>query len=590
MSVQTVPVLIVGGGGCGLASSIFLSDHGVESLLVERHASTSFLPKAHYLNQRTMEIFRQHGLADELYEVGTPMSQLGKVKFMTTLGGDGHLDGRTLFELESFGGGATAEAYERDSPGPSTNYPQLRLEPLLRRHAEKRAPGQVLFHHELIDLDVDAHGAVATIHNRDTDERFQVRSSFVIAADGGKTLGTQFGVTMQGPTGLVDMVNMHFRADLSPWWDDEAIITFFNNPEGGSTWGAGAMAVMGPTWGKQSEEWSITFGFRPDDPEVFDESTVIPKLRKLLKIPDLEVECLNLSHWIVEGVLADKFRVGRVFFAGDAAHRHPPTTGLGLNTAIQDAHNLAWKLAGVVKGKAGPALLDTYERERRPVAARNVDWAMFTFANHAVIDVGLGLVPGAPPEANAQTFNAFFADTDLGRTLRARFAEVVRTQRTEFQAHDLELGFRYDNGAVIPDGSAPPQSDPMGSVYTPTTRPGHRLPHAWVQRDGEPISTHDLIGRPGSFVLITGADGASWQDAADRAAAAAGITLPVVSIGAEKTTCVDPEGNWAALAGIGDTGALLVRPDNHVAWRSSDSVDATTGDALTRALQTCLGH
>lgn len=583
---QTVPVLIVGGGGCGLASSVFLADHGIESLLIERHPSTTILPKAHYLNQRTMEIFRQHGIADELYEVGTPMSTLGKVRFMTTLGGDGPLDGRTLHELDSFGGGAVAEVYTRDSACASTNYPQLRFEPLLRRQAERRSPNRVLFHHELIELKLDRDVAVATIHNRDTGEYFEINATYVIAADGGKTLGPKFGITMQGPTDLVDMVNMHFRADLSPWWDDAAVITFFNNPEGGSTWGAGAMAMMGPTWGRHSEEWSITFGFRPDDPERFDETTVIPKIRKLLKIPDLELECLNLSHWIVEAVLADRFQVERVFFAGDAAHRHPPTTGLGLNTAIQDAHNLAWKLALVLKGQANPGLLETYASERRPVAARNVDWAMFTFMNHAVIDAGLGLIPGAPPEANAATFHAYFADSDQGRTLRARFAEVVATQRTEFQAHDLEIGFHYTDGALVPDGSAAPPADPMGSTYTPTTRPGHRLPHAWIERDGRRISTHDLTGHPGGFVLVTGSEDSHWREAASRASAPAEIDLSVVSIG-EGGDYADPDGSWAAVREVGECGAILVRPDNHVAWRSTEAADVA-GDALYRAFQACL--
>lgn len=589
MTDQTVPVLVVGGGGCGLASSIFLSDNGIESLLIERHPSTSFLPKAHYLNQRSMEIFRQHGIADDLYRVGTPMSTLGKVRFMTTLGGSGPLDGRTLFELDSFGGGSTADAYTRDSACQSTNYPQLRLEPLLRRHAEQRAPGRVLFHHELIELKLDEDVVVATIHNRDSDETFEVNAQYVIAADGGKTLGPKLGVSMEGPTGLVDMVNIHFEADLSPWCDDSAVITLFNNPEGGSTWGAGAMAMMGPTWGRHSEQWSITFGFRPDDPQRFDETTVIPKIRTLLNIPDLELKCLKVSHWIVEAVLADRFQVERVFFAGDAAHRHPPTTGLGLNSAIQDAHNLAWKLAAVLKGQAAPALLDTYETERRLVGARNVDWAMFTFMNHSVVDAGLGLIPGAPAGANAQTFRAFFADTDQGRTLRARFVEVAKTQRTEFQAHDLEIGFHYEAGAVVPDGTDPPPADPMGTTYVPTTRPGHRLPHAWVERDGERVSTHDLIGRPGGFGLITGSAGAGrWQDLARTAAAAAGILLPVIAIGAG-LGCTDPDGEWAAVREIGDRGAILVRPDNHVAWRSLDGAGAT-GDALTSALQTCLGR
>jgi len=587
---QTVPVLIVGGGGCGLSSSIFLSDHGIESVLVERHASTSFLPKAHYLNQRTMEIFRQHGLADDVYEVGTPMSTLGKVRFMTTLGGNGPLDGRTLFELDSFGGGSTAEAYARDSACQSTNYPQLRLEPLLRGHAEVRAPGRVLFHHELLELKLDEYTAIATILDHDTGETFEVNAQYVIAADGGKTLGPKFGVSMQGPTDLVDMVNIHFRADLSPWWDDSAVITMFNNPDGGgSTWGAGAMAMMGPTWGRNSEEWSITFGFRPDDPQRFDESTVLPKIRKLLNIPDLDLQVINVSHWIVEAVLADRFRVERVFFAGDAAHRHPPTTGLGLNTAIQDAHNLAWKLAGVLNGDADPALLDTYEVERRLVGARNVDWAMFTFMNHSVVDAGLGLIPGAPAGAHAQVFTAFFGDNEQGRTLRARFAEVARTQRTEFQAHDLEIGFHYDGGALVADGSRPPLADPMGSTYHPTTRPGHRLPHAWVERLGERVSTHDLIGQPGGFVLIAGPlNGDRWRDIASKASASTGIAVPVRSIGTTDGY-TDVDGRWAAVREIDDGGAILVRPDNHVAWRSLNGKDATA-ETVTDALQSCLGR
>ncbi|MFF0223291.1 FAD-dependent monooxygenase [Streptomyces sp. NPDC004629] len=582
-----VPVLIIGGGGCGLSSSIFLSDHGVDHLLVERHRSTSHLPKAHYLNQRTMEIFRQHNLADDVYTVGTPMEHLGMVKMVTTLGGDGPLDGRTLQEMDSFGGGSLTETYVRDGPGPSTNYPQIRLEPLLRRHAESRRPGRIRFHHELVALVQDDDRVLATIRNRDDDQTYTVRARYLIAADGGKTVGPMSGVTLEGPTGLADMVNLHFSADLSLWWDDRAVITFFNNPSGGSTWGAGAMAQMGPTWGKHSEEWSITFGFRPDDPEKFDEITIIPKIRDLLKVPDLDITPINLSHWIVEGVIADRYRVGRILFAGDAAHRHPPTTGLGLNTAIQDAHNLAWKLAAVLDGRAEETLLDSYEAERKPVAARNVEWAMFTFGNHAVVDAGFGLPPGAPSEMREQAYAAFFSASPHGDTLRARFKEVADTQRTEFQAHDIELGFNYEAGALVPDGSEAPPRDPMGLVYQPTTRPGHRLPHAWLAHGGQLLSTHDLVGAQGGFVLLTGPSGASvWETAASQATAKFGTPITAVVIG-EGTAYTDPDRAWHGLREVADDGAILVRPDNHVAWRALDSADAE-GDALASALKSIL--
>lgn len=343
---------------------------------------------------------------------------------------------------------------------------------------------------------------------------------------------------------------------------------------------------MGPTWGKHSEEWSITFGFRPDDPEKFDEITIIPKIRALLNIPDLDLTPINLSHWIVEAVLADRYRVGRVFIGGDAAHRHPPTTGLGLNTAIQDAHNLAWKLAAVLDERAEDALLDTYESERRPVGARNVEWAMFTFGNHAVVDAGFGLPPGAPPEVSLRAYQDFFADTPHGATLRARFAEVANTQRTEYQAHDIEIGFNYEVGALVPDGSRTPPRDPMGFAYQPTTRPGHRLPHAWLQHDGNQVSTHDLVGSPGGFVLLTGPSGASiWEAAAARAAAKLGVSLTTVVIG-EGAPHTDPDGTWSVLREVAEDGAILVRPDNHVAWRAHDS--ATVDDTLTEALGTVL--
>jgi 2,4-dichlorophenol 6-monooxygenase len=562
-----VPVLVVGGGGCGLASSIFLSEHRVEHLLIERHPGTSNLPKAHYLNQRTMEVLRQYRIADPVYAAGAPMEKFGRIRWMTSLGGHGPLDGRTFFEIDGFGGGALAETYQRDSPGPSTNLPQMRLEPILRGIAERRAPGRIRFDHELVTVEQDADGVTTTVVDHGGGERYTVRSRYLIAADGGKSVGPVLGVRMQGPTNLLDLVSMHFSADLSPWWDDRCLITFFLNPDGGgSGWGSGAMAQAGPTWGAHSEEFNVVFGFMPDDPDRFDEDSIVPKVRELLKLPDLELTCHKINHWIVEGVLADRYRVGRVFLAGDAAHRHPPTTGLGLNTAIQDAHNLAWKLAGVIHDGYGDALLDSYQAERQPIGARNVEWAMFSFLNHGVVDAAMGMQPGAPAEVNRQIFQEFLSETSMGATRRARFAEVATTQRVEFQAHDLEIGFSYPAGALVPDGSPEPERDPMGGVYRPTTRPGHRLPHAWIDRDGERLSTHDLTGAGARFVLLTGNPG--WAEQVRLATEALPVELAVAVIG-DGGAYSDPDGHWAAVREVPAEGAVLVRPDNHVAWRTN---------------------
>lgn len=562
-----VPVLIVGGGGCGLTTSILLSDMRVPHVLIERHPTTSHLPKAHYLNQRTMEVFRQHGIAASVYAVGTPMPLMGKVRWRTTLGGDGPLDARTFHAIDAFGGGELAPIYAKDSPCPSTNYPQIRLEPLLRQHAEQRAPGQIRFNHELTTLNQDDDGVTATVLERESGRSYRVRAQYVVAADGGKTVGPLLGVAMQGPSGLARIVSSHVTADLSRWWDESCLITWFINPEASGALGSGALVPMGPTWGRHSEEWVIHFSFAPNDPDVFDEEQVVPRLRALLKLPELELTVHKVSNWVLEAVLAERYQIGRVFLAGDAAHRHPPTTGLGLNTAIQDAHNLAWKLALVVSGRAGRALLDSYERERQAIGMRNVDWAMFTALNHGVLDAGMGFSPTQSPEMRRANFDLFFADTPMGATRRARAAEVFKTQRAEFQAHDLEIGFVYAEGALVPDGTPAPERDPMGGHYVPTTRPGHRLPHAWLTRDGERLSTHDLAGDRAGFVLLTGPNGAAWRAAAAAAAEGAQIDLKIISIGTADGYA-DVDGVWQAECGIEDDGAILVRPDNHIAWRA----------------------
>jgi 2,4-dichlorophenol 6-monooxygenase len=553
--------------------------------LVERRDTTSHLPKAHYLNQRTMEVFRQHGVAEAIYEVGCPIEKFGKVRWLTSLGGDGPLDRKIIHQMDAFGGGSLRATYDADSPGTASNYPQLRLEPLLRREAEKRAPDAIRFGQEVQSWEQGPDGVSVLVRDLATEQEYTIQARYVVAADGGRTFGPALGVTMAGPTDMVDMVSTHFSADLSQYWDDESLITWFLNPEGKDSWGAGAMVQMGPTWGRKSEEWVLHFAFQPNDPERFDEDKIVPRLRTLLRLPDLELEVHKISHWILDRVVAQQWRFGSIFLAGDAAHRQPPTTGLGLNTGIQDAHNIAWKLAQVLGGQATDALLDTYESERKPVSTHGADWALLAFLNHFVIDAGIGLIPGAPVEMNTAAFHNLFAEGLIGEALRHRAAVTIGTQTWEFQAHDVEIGLSYATGAVVGDGTDLPPRDPTGREYRPSTRPGHRLPHVWLDREGTRVSTHDLA-RPGSFVLITTEEGEDWAKAAHEVGERFGIRLEAVSIGAGGD-CSDPHGDWAALRGIGQRGAVLVRPDNFVAFRAADEVAdpvAMLGDALAQIL------
>lgn len=585
MEAIEVPVLIVGGGGCGLSASIFLSDHGVGHLLVERHSGTSHLPKAHYLNQRTMEIFRQHGLAGSVAEQAAPLEKFGKVRWQTSLTGAGPLDARLIHEMDAFGGGAQREIQAAAGPILPSKLPQLRLEPILRRHAEQRNPGRILFGHELAAFSADGDRVIAEVRAAETGEITKVAAHYVVAADGGRTVGPALGVQMQGVPGLVDVTTAYFSADLSAWWQDGSIITWFVNPYRPDL--SSTLLEMGPTWGKGCEEWGLHFV--PGDLDRSDERAVVSRIREVLGLPGLDLTLHRLSQWTVEGVLADRYRVGRVLLAGDAVHRQPPTTGLGLNGGIQDAHNLAWKLAAVLTGRAHDSLLDTYEAERRPLGKLHVDWGLSTWFHHKVMtEAAIGLGPHIPPQRRASVFSAYFDPSPVGTAVRARAAEIFNTHRGECQAHDLEIGFAYEDGAVVPDGSQPPPRAPLRNVYHPTTRPGHLLPHAWLERGGHRLSTHDLTGTATGFALIAGPAGTPWCEAAAEVAEKFSIPMTVTRIGSG-AECADVDGRWAAVRQITDEGAVLVRPDNHVAWRSMSGSE-NPADVLGNAISRILDH
>ncbi|MDX6744115.1 FAD-dependent monooxygenase [Actinocorallia sp. A-T 12471] len=590
MADWDVDVLIVGGGPAGLTAFTQLRQMGVSTLLVERRDGTSKLPKAHYLNSRSMEIFGQLGIADAIYEAGAPQGNMASTALYTSLGGDDLNDRRLVYTWDAFGGGALQPAYDRTSGYKSGNLAQKHLEPLLRQHAERYGAERVMFRHEMVAVAQDDDGVTATV--RGGDGEFEVRAKYLIAADGGNSVGPALGMRLVGEPPFVRVVGVHFAADLAPYvQDDTSLIRLIVRPDAQGQMVQGGLVAMGPkNWNRHSEEWhlnivvpiGVDLGARD-----WDDEQALAQVRHILKIDDLRGTILRVSEWNIEGVLAERYRLGRVFFVGDAAHRHPPTTGLGLNSGAADSHNLTWKLAAVLAGLADDSLLDSYETERRPVAARNIDWALFTFTNHLAVQTGWGILPGAPVEANLAAFHSTLADTPSGAAQLARLREFLAIQRTEFQARDVEMGYVYEgSAAVVADGTPPPERDPLGLDYRQTTRPGARMPHAWLERDGYRVATHDLLP-PGAFLLLAGSDGAAWADAAQALALDLNLDIHAYLIG-PNAHLTDPTGAWQALRGHDDKGAVLVRPDGHILFRSP----TTTEDprtTLRNALRTTLG-
>ena len=583
-----VPVLIVGGGGAGLAASMLLSQLRVEHLLVSALPTTSILPKAHVLNQKTMEILEDVGVAEEIYAKGTPAGNMRAMGWYAGLAGPDPDFGRRISQIESWGDGYTNLNWVAASACRSANLPQIRLEPIFKTRAEAMNPGRVRFHHELLELVQDADGVISRIRNLDDNSEYSVRSKYLIGCDGGRTISRQVGIRYDGLGVIAQSGTVHISADLSHIArDPHVLIRWIWCPA------IGRMAVlvpMGPTrWGPDSEEWVFHLAYQGDELRGLSDERVEADMRLALGLENVPFTIHKLTRWTLEGVLADRFRVGRVFIAGDAAHRHPPTGGLGLTSAVQDVHNLCWKLAAVLAGKAGDRLLDTYEAERRPADARNIQRSLENSRAHMEIGPAFGLDPNAGIEANWAQMKRIWSGKPEDSERRSSALCAIRRVTMESNELNVEYGYRYDSAAIVPDGTPEPRPIEPIRLYEPSTRPGSPLPPAWIDDEGgsrRPLK--DLV-RPGRFLLIAGEDGDAWCAAAKRVASANALALDAVRIGELDGDLFDPRLMWTQHRGIGRDGAVLVRPDRFVGWRAAGATDDPARE-VAHALGRILGR
>jgi putative polyketide hydroxylase len=533
-----IPVLIAGGGPVGLTASLLLSRLGVRSLLVERHPGTAIVPKARGINARTMEMYRQCGVEAGIRAAGLPQGRLGLIVWTETLAGR---------EIERRVPGRATPKNMAVTPTANCLCAQDDLEPVIRRFAEAAGPGALHFNTELTCFSQKNSAVTGTITDRLTSEETAFSARYLIAAEGAQSrVRRALGVRMIGEEKVYDSVNILFNADLRQWTEHRpAALYFVEQPQLRGTF----LTINGTDrWGFLIHSLS-QYGYSPAD---FTPERCTALIRQAVGIPELAVSVLGVSPWEASAIVADRYRDGAVFLAGDAAHEMPPTGGFGLNTGVQDVHNLAWKIAAVLRGHADEALLDSYHAERQPVATSITQAAL----------------------ANAMS---------MGRTSRQSSAVLPRQEFLNEQG--LIFGLCYQSMAVIPDGTPPVEvTDPV-TEYVPSARPGSRAPHVWLQRGGEQISTIDLFGP--HFVLLAGSDGDAWCQAA-RQIEPCWPPLIGFTIGGQGDL-IDPDRNWHQAYGVETDGAVLVRPDGYVAWRSHSGA-SEPGEVLTAVFDGLLGR
>ena len=578
MRIET-DVLIVGSGPAGSAAALFLSTLGVPNIMITKYRWTANTPRAHITNQRAMEVFRDTGIEDQVLADATPHELVGDTVFCTSIAGE------EIGRIRTWGTRADREGdYRLASPCLVVDIPQTYLEPILVRNATMRGT-QSRFSTEYLSHTQDDDGVDVEVRDRLTGQEYTIRAEYLIGADGARSqVAADIGLPYEGAMDIAGSMNITFKADISAYCEHRPSVLYWVIQPGSNVGGIGAGLVrMVRPW----NEWLIVWGYDIDDePPVVDEAAATQIVRNLLGMPELEAEITGTSLWGNNEMYATHLQSGRVFCAGDAVHRHPPSNGLGSNTSVQDSYNLAWKLAAVLKGQASPALLDSYSQERAPVAERIVKRANRSSREFVDFFVALGITEAKTEEEMITRIEERKANTPAGAAKRAALVKAMELKNYEFNAHGVDLGQSYQSSAVVSDGTPRPEParDP-DLYYRASTVPGSHLPHAWVGDNRRKLAMMDLAPYT-RFTLITGIAGEAWESAAGKVAAELGVDLGTVVIGPGRDV-TDLYYDWAGLREVEESGALLVRPDKHIGWRAAtlpDDPESALRDALKRIL------
>ncbi|KAL9113826.1 MAG: hypothetical protein Q9227_001960 [Pyrenula ochraceoflavens] len=588
---SSYPVAIIGGGPVGLAISILLSLQQIPHVLFERHASTSIHPKSMGLNHRTVEIFRRIGLWDALLYYRAPPETVSRTAWYTSLGPEG----RCINVRDSWGGGGYQEEYEQLSHVPYVTISQLRLEPILKARAEELNPHGIRYSCEVKGVR-EGENVMLDVLDRRAGDTAKVEAEYALVADGGRGMTTDLGFQWEGEQNIVDMVGAHIKAPISLYHPDPSVfLSWFVNPELGGSVLSGYLYHLGPWPDRKGhpelEEWNFACARLPNDPDRFDKKSMLERLHRTLKIPNLEVELLSLSHWYINACTANHYRTpkGRLFLIGDAGHLQPPFGALGLNTGIQDANNLVWKLAMALKSERPEdfdGLLATYESERLPIAQRVASSSLTNMRGHSdIMDRALGISATQTPKENTEAAREFFNVEDLQAGAKKREAVELASRKMDIEFHAIgsEDGWFYNMPAELDDGNQDGidvrhggQINAFGEFHTlnyyPSTIPGHHVPHLWLEKDGLRKSTRELLAFE-KFTLLPAVFGEDWLRLKSGL-----VSVEFISSEGCEGQWRDVEGRWEELRGVSSEGAILVRPDGIVAWRTQKA----TKDLLER--------